>query len=63
MQSGDKVQLRAYGGSEITRRVVAVSGNTLLVCLEEEYRRAKKEGREPVCVGFPKEALVRARGG
>ena len=52
MQPGETVQLRAYGGKEIARRLVAIEGDTLLVCLEEEFRRAKHEGREPTCVGF-----------
>ena len=58
MEPGNKIELRAYGDIQITRRLVAVSGDTLVVCLEEEYQQAKLEGREPVVVGFPKEALV-----
>ena len=61
MQSGDKVELQAFGGVQITRRLVAVSGDTLLVCLEEEYKQAKSGGREPVVVGFPMDALVTVR--
>lgn len=59
MQSGDKVELRAFGGVQITRRLVAVSGDTLLVCSEEEYQQAKNGGRDPVAVGFPMDAWSR----
>lgn len=58
MESGEKVRLRAYGGGEIVRRVVKVEGPTVLVCREEEYTKAEREGREPTAVGFPAQAVI-----
>jgi hypothetical protein len=52
MQPGDTIRLRAYGGEEIERRVVGVKGDVVVVCRDEEYQKARKEGREPITVGF-----------
>lgn len=51
---------RAYGGEEITRRIVDVSmqrtndGPALVayICRPEEYTKARLERREPLTVGF-----------
>lgn len=55
MKEGDLVLLRAYGGDEIVRVVVAVRPGVLHVTTREEYDAARREGRDPVCVGFPVE--------
>ncbi len=52
MQRGDWVRLRAYGGEVITRRVVEVGGDMVVVCRDDEYQVAQREGREPVTVSF-----------
>jgi hypothetical protein len=59
MKQGDIVTLRAYGDREIIRRVVGLEGDVVLVCREEEYIAAEREGREPVVVGFPATVIVR----
>ena len=55
---GYYVRLRAYGGEEIIRRVVAVKPGVVLVCKDEEYAQAQREGREPAVVGFRLEHVI-----
>ena len=55
---GDVVRLRAYGGEEIQRRVVEVTKDVILVCREDEYRRAQRQGRQPLSVGFRRTYLL-----
>jgi hypothetical protein len=49
---GTIVKVRAYGGRILTRRCVGVKGERILICNEEEYQNAKRENRQPECVGF-----------
>ena len=51
MKPGSLVRLRAYGG-EIVRRVVTVEERGVIICLDEEWQAAKREGRDPVAVRF-----------
>ena len=52
MEPGDLIRLRAYGGEEIERRLVELKGDVVVVCRDAEYRKARKERREPIAVGF-----------
>ena len=56
MQRGEVIRVRAYGGEEIERRVVEVTGSTVYLCRDEEFQAAEGEGREPTCVGSSLEA-------
>jgi hypothetical protein len=58
MKPGSLIRLRAYGDREIERRVVAVNDKVVLVCRDEEYKEALREGREPLCVGFSKKDVL-----
>jgi len=58
MREGDLVRVKAYGGQELMRRLVEVRGDILLICRDEEYEAAQREGRQPVCVGFRKEDII-----
>ena len=58
MRDGDSVRVRGYGGRELMRRLVAVRGGVFLICRDEEYEAAQREGRRPVCVGFHKEDVI-----
>lgn len=58
VESGNLVKVRVYGGEVVTRRVVAVSDERVLICREDEYEAAQREGREPVSVGFRKGDIV-----
>lgn len=52
MQRGDVVKVELYGGEVAERRVVEVRNGVVVVTTEEEHRRARAEGRAPVCVGI-----------
>jgi hypothetical protein len=58
MRDGDLVRVKAYGGEELVRRLVEVRGDVVLICRDEEYEAARREGRHPVCVGFHKEDII-----
>lgn len=51
-QPGELVRVRAFGGKELIRRLVAVRQGIALVCNDEEYQAARKDNREPTCIGF-----------
>lgn len=58
MQKGDLIRVRAFGGKELIRRLIEVKDSVVLICKEEEYLAAQKEGREPTCVGFHIEDVI-----
>lgn len=53
------VNLLAYGDVIIERALVAVENDVYFVCKSEELNRAEQEGREPVCIGFHREYVLR----
>jgi hypothetical protein len=53
MTKGQVVTVKLYGGEVANRRVVAVKKNVVVICAEEEYQTAHREGREPEGLGFP----------
>lgn len=53
LKPGDLVRVNAYGGKVHVRRVVETTKSVVFVCKEDEWLAAQKEGREPVCIGFP----------
>jgi hypothetical protein len=54
----NEINLLAMGGEVIRRVVVSVEGDVYFVCKREEFERAKREGREPACIGFHRRDLV-----
>lgn len=58
MQRGQVVTLDARFG-EIQRVIVEDLGQILLVCRKDEFQAAEKEGRIPIAIGFPKEAIIK----
>jgi len=52
MKKGDLVLAETFSGEKVKRRVVEKEGDTVYICTEEEWLSAKKERREPLCVGF-----------
>lgn len=60
--AGSRIVVRAYPNETLTRRVVAIHGSTVVVTSEDEWRDAKDEGREPLCVGFPLADVVEVLG-
>ncbi len=62
MKPGEPVALRDFEGRTLTRRVVSVQGDVVLVCTDEEYTAAKREKRCPISVGFKMAYVVSNRG-
>ena len=52
MKPGQMIKLRAYGNEVITRRLVRLDKDIVVVCQPEEYETARLERREPIGVGF-----------
>ena len=62
VEIGKAVKLRAYGGQEIVRLVVDKRNETVYVCTEEEYKKAKLENRDPVSLRKNKTGRWKAEG-
>ena len=60
MERGMKIVVVAYGGERIRARVWGDLGPGVLICSEEEYRRAIESETEPLYAGFPREDLIEA---
>ena len=58
MKPGQQVTVSADRNETLTRVLVAVENGVYFVCKPEELEAAKREQREPVCVGFKKEYMV-----
>jgi hypothetical protein len=58
MVSGQLVTVKLYGGKVAQRRVVAVKEDIIVICAEQEYQAAEREGRLPTGLGFPKEDVL-----
>jgi hypothetical protein len=58
MVDGQLVTVKLYGGETAQRRVVEDKGSVVVICAEEEYVSAKREGREPIGLGFPREDVL-----
>jgi hypothetical protein len=54
MKMGDLVLAETISDGEVDRRVVEIKGDTVYICTEGEWLSARKERREPICVGFNK---------
>jgi hypothetical protein len=52
MKSGDLVIAETVSEGFVSRRIVEVDGDTIYICTEAEWLSAKKDNREPLCVGF-----------
>jgi hypothetical protein len=61
MTAGQVLTLLADEDVVITRRLVAVENGLLFVCKDEEFEAAKREKREPTCIGFRPEYLIKPK--
>ena len=57
MVTGEKVKVKVFGGKTVTRIVVDVIDNTVVICKQSEWKSAMLEGRNPVGVGFPVQSV------
>jgi hypothetical protein len=60
MVDGQIVTVKMYGGETALRRVIADKGRVVVICTEEEYASAKREKREAMGLGFPREDVLEA---
>jgi hypothetical protein len=58
MTVGKQVSVIQFDGSVIDRVLVAVENGYFYVCKLEEWNAARKQQREPTCIGFRAEYLV-----
>lgn len=58
MIAGQRLTLIADRDEIITRTLVSVEGDVYFVCKNEEYEMAKRERRDPICIGFRREYVV-----
>lgn len=58
MHKGQSVTVKLYGGKMAVRRVVAVKRDVIVICSDEEYKKAESEGREPEGLGFPHSDVI-----
>jgi len=60
---GQIVEVVAYGGELLVRRVVADLGGRVVICAESEWKTAQSGNREPEGVGFQrKDVRASSRG-
>jgi hypothetical protein len=57
MEEGQKVTVFLFGGGKAQRRVVADKKDVVVICSEDEYQSAIREGRPPSGLGFPREDI------
>lgn len=55
MMIGKVVKVRLYGGDIVDRRVIGTRPHGIVICTESEYQAAKREGREPSGLVFPRQ--------
>jgi hypothetical protein len=53
MRSGQSVTVETFDHKLIRCKLIDVRGQTALVCSEKEWVQAKREKREPDCIGWP----------
>jgi hypothetical protein len=58
MAEGMAVKVVADRGEILNRVLVSVENDIYFVSKPEEFEAAKKEGREPICIGFRREYVV-----
>jgi len=58
MQPGQTVQVLDFKGEKLSRRIVELIGDVVLVCKDEEYEIAKRKRKLPWCVGFHKKFVL-----
>lgn len=59
MHDGNEVTVIDYAGNRLKRILVSLEHNVAFVCKSEEFELARKENREPICMGFMVDDLAR----
>jgi hypothetical protein len=63
MTIGQLLTIVSDGDIVIQRTLVSVENGVFFVCKPEEFEKAIREGRTPVCIGFEPEYIVDLKGG
>ena len=58
MKTGQLIEVIDWEGRKLERRIVAICGNLIFVCTDQEFKAARAENREPLAVGWPIDAVV-----
>jgi hypothetical protein len=58
MTAGQELTVVEDGEVEVRRALVAFENGLFFVCRPEEWESAKREGRDPVCIGFKPEYVL-----
>ena len=56
LKVGELINVEDWEGKILRRRVVDICGNLVFVCTDEELQVSIKEQREPITVGWPRDA-------
>ena len=59
IQPGDTVIIKTYPKEMLTRRVAAVQPSILLLTTDLKWQDSRSEKRDPICIGFPIEDVIR----
>jgi hypothetical protein len=59
MKAGDAVTVIDFEGKRLKRILVALEDNVAFVCKSDEFEDAGRKNREPICMGFMLDDLVR----
>lgn len=60
IEKGNLIRISTYGGKVVSRRVVEVGEQAVILTTDEECQAAAKEKREPVRIGFPLADVIEA---
>ena len=55
---GKQVTVVAARDEILSRILVSVENSVYFVCKSEEFEAARREGRQPICIGFRREYVV-----
>lgn len=58
MTAGELLTLVSDGDVIIQRTLVSVENDLVFVCKEDEFQAARRENREPTCIGFRQEYII-----
>ncbi|MBZ5664943.1 MAG: hypothetical protein LAO30_10100, partial [Acidobacteriia bacterium] len=56
---GSLIEVSAFGGERLERRVVEVCGETVYIFRDDEWETAKLEHRESQTIGFNRRFVIR----
>jgi len=58
LKIGELAEVIDFEGNRLDRRIVGICGNLVFVCTDQELAAAKEEGRDPITIGWPMDAVA-----